>query len=328
MKKIKLYFSLILLLTFYPVYDIYGVQNRILYISCVYENGYLIIKPLNCNNTQVIIPKSEAESGFNYLYYCLENRIYNSKFKLTQKVLSDKIVKPLQNLLNESDEIVFVIQQDIITYPFDILLINNDYLFTSKPISYSFNETRIIKNSINKMSYGLIISDPTADPENGCYTTKKIFPQSAYFLDKDYFSYNFEKEDYFNFVLISAHGQISLNDSDHFILNGNNISFNKFKIKHDLMYFDSCRLGISYRFIENSAKLGAQYYLAPITSNEAGNSSTKTIQYFFKNINHGYSVTQSLFKTRKKIFNDYVDKESIENVLWYSFPFRVYLLKN
>ena len=48
-----------------------------------------------------------------------------------------------------------------------------------------------------------------------------------------------------------------------------------------LVYLDSSQLGISESFIASARRNGVRHFLAPLINNEAGNSSTLMIRYFF-----------------------------------------------
>lgn len=321
MKEKALIFTLVLFLM--PVYT---NANKVLYITCKQEREKIIFMPSASSGNYISIPKDLSDDYFNYLYKRLEQRKIDTDFIKIQQTLSETVITPLSELISKSDEIIFVITEDIINYPLDILLFENEFLFLKKPVSYSFTYNNRPDLEINNNTSGLIISNPTADPENACSIVKQLYPDSHYYIDKEFDALIFKKYEPIGFILISAHGIIYPDISDHILLNNNKIYSDSINIRHNFIYLDSCRLGISYNFIMNSKKLGAKYYLAPIISNEAGNSSTKTIEYFFKNIRSGYSFSESLFLTRTKIYNDYINKKPIEAVLWYSFPFRLYQL--
>jgi len=96
-------------------------------------------------------------------------------------------------------------------------------------------------------------------------------------------------------------------------------------IKPKLAYFDSCRLGVSNRFLKAFTAIGSLYYVAPILSNEAGNSYTKTMQWFLNHLGQGARPEIALFLTRKKLWETY-SEDSFARHVWRSFPFRMYRL--
>ena len=60
--------------------------------------------------------------------------------------------------------------------------------------------------------------------------------------------------------------------------------------------------------------------------NEAGNSSALTIKYFFENLKNEIEPIEALFQARIKVYNRFNDGNNQKNLLWYSFPFRIYAL--
>jgi hypothetical protein len=71
--------------------------------------------------------------------------------------------------------------------------------------------------------------------------------------------------------------------------------------------------------------MGTKYFVAPILSNEAGNSSMMTIQVFFKHLLHSKRPEVALFHTRKVLWDAYRDDHFVYRA-WRGFPFRVYRL--
>jgi len=70
---------------------------------------------------------------------------------------------------------------------------------------------------------------------------------------------------------------------------------------------------------------GTSYFLAPILSNEAGNSSTRTIRLFFKNLAETGSPAESLYLTRRQLYQEF-QKDPPAKRLWRAYPFRLYRL--
>jgi hypothetical protein len=97
------------------------------------------------------------------------------------------------------------------------------------------------------------------------------------------------------------------------------------KLRSKIAYFDSCRIGISNSFLESFSGAGTIYFVAPIVNNEAGNSSTKTMDLFFNHLIQGETPEVALFLTRKELWNFY-DEEALAFRAWRAFPFRVYRL--
>jgi len=94
----------------------------------------------------------------------------------------------------------------------------------------------------------------------------------------------------------------------------------------EMVYLDSCDLGASAGFIEGLREVGTRYYVAPLLSNEAGISSTRTIKYFFERLKAGDTPARAMFFTRKKLRDVFGEKEGYAKLLFRAFPFRVYVL--
>lgn len=125
---------------------------------------------------------------------------------------------------------------------------------------------------------------------------------------------------------MSVHGKIDNTAPDQVVLgSGSGVATDFSTIKPRLAYFDSCRLGVSGGFLNAFLEVGSLYFVAPVLSNEAGNSSTKTMQLFFKHLQQGTRPELALFLTRKELWEIYRD-DTFAYRVWRAFPFRVYRL--
>jgi hypothetical protein len=70
---------------------------------------------------------------------------------------------------------------------------------------------------------------------------------------------------------------------------------------------------------------GVKYFLAPMMSNEAGNSSTLTIKAFFRELAAGVDPVEALYRARRELHAAF-ETEALRVLLWKAFPFRVYAL--
>jgi hypothetical protein len=128
-------------------------------------------------------------------------------------------------------------------------------------------------------------------------------------------------------LLISAHGGVQYANTDSMKMGEERLGPEHLShLSPSLVYLDSCNLGVSAHFIQSFRDRGTQFYLGPIIGNEAGNSSAKTIAYFFERLKAGDTPSKALFYTRKKLYEFYGEKEGFNQLLWRAFPFRVYLL--
>ncbi|MBL8022508.1 MAG: hypothetical protein JNM27_22715 [Leptospirales bacterium] len=245
--------------------------------------------------------------------------------------LSQELLAPLTSQIQRASCVVFQINQSQKYYMLDLLSINNQPLFLEKPVGFAFKKNADFAIRLSQSARGLILRDPDADPQNGTGKAGEIFPGSKFKLMKQTNTGIFSGS--VDFLLVSGHGSVSMpwDDEDE---EDDSIGFNDEELtpeifgraKHKLAYLDSCQLGVSQSFINASRKAGSNYYMAPVISNEAGNSSTLTISYFFAALREGQLPIIALHNTRKRIYNEFKGRASRERLLYYAYPFRLYAL--
>lgn len=264
------------------------------------------------------------------IYFDLE-AMSSSKFAIINRIqwLGEQILSPLEQFIQRCQAINFIIPQYLVKYPFDLLHYRRKPLFLQKPITYSFSKVNSSLTFSEDWS-ALIISDPTADPENGAAMVQEIFADSVYYKIQELTLEKLSLIQPKDLVLISAHGSVYLNYSeqkDHIILGQSQLlPADLSRLSPKLIYLDSCQLGVSHEFIQSLKRSKTQYYIAPILSNEAGNSSTQTIQLFFESIKAGLSPTLALFKARTQLYQQFKQTDAYLKLMWRAFPFRVYHL--
>lgn len=245
--------------------------------------------------------------------------------------LGVELLGPLAGKINGAACVVFQIQPAQMHFALDLLTVNAAPLFTQKPVGYSFKSNADFSQQVVQSGgKGLIVRDPDTDPQDGAKMAHGYFPESKLLFMKQTGLRVFSGARY-DFILISGHGAVTMPwdasddaDDDSIGFNDDELTAEILgKARHKLVYLDSCQLGMSRDFIEAARDAGAKYYLAPIVSNEAGNSSTKTIKYFFGALRDGQPPIDALFTARKKLYNEFKGKPR-EKLLYYAFPFRVY----
>ena len=122
----------------------------------------------------------------------------------------------------------------------------------------------------------------------------------------------------YDFLLISAYGSVTPSwgsapaDEDDVIelgerdMEADALDGSRFK----LVYLDSSQLGISESFIASARRNGVRHFLAPLINNEAGNSSTFMIRYFFGGLSQGRSPMDALFQTRRGIHQEFQGRQA------------------
>jgi len=237
------------------------------------------------------------------------------------------IFTPIADLVNSSTEIQFVIPGRFLTFPLDLLHFKGRPLFLQKPVTYSFDKTGSGQFSLSPQRTALIISDPSTDPENGCQVLKDILPSSRYYKIDEMDLSRLSSQQAADILLISAHGGVQFVNTDAMKMGEERLGPQHLThLSPSMVYLDSCNLGVSAHFIQSFRDRGTQFYVAPILSNEAGDSSTKTIAYFFERLKAGDTPSQAMFYTRKKLYEFYGEKEGFNKLLFRAFPFRVYAL--
>lgn len=274
-------------------------------------------------------------NDFRSLYQTLEaNKKLSGNPEAILARLSEELLKPLSAEISSASCVVFQIRTDQMYYALDLLSVGGSPLFVQKPVGFAFKEKADFSEQVvNSGSRGLIVRDPSTDPQDGAKSAHGMFPESKLYFMKQTSLRVFSGAK-FDFVLISGHGSVFMPWDDSDDREEDTIEFSDDELtadvieksRHKLLYLDSCQLGMSEPFITAARRAGASYYLAPIISNEAGNSSTKTIRYFFGALREGQIPLQALFTARRKLYNEFKGKVSQEKLLYYAFPFRIYRL--
>lgn len=264
----------------------------------------------------------------NKLYLHLQS-IYSSKSETIDLItgLGTQILSPLNLWIDRCEEIQFIIPEDFVRFPFDVLQYRELPLFLQKPVTYSFSPVRSTVNFSQDWS-ALILSDRTADPERGAALVKDILADSVYYDIKDLTLSKLNSISPKDLILISAHGIIGngANRTDYIALEKESIlPAHLSRLTPKFIYLDSCQLGVSNKFIQSLRKAQTNYYIAPILSNEAGNSSTQTIKLFFECLKEGLSPSLALFHTRTQLYQNF-QSDNYKKLMWRAYPFRVYQL--
>jgi hypothetical protein len=237
------------------------------------------------------------------------------------------IFTPIAELVDSAPEIQFVIPGRFLTFPLDLLHFKGSPLFLQKPVTYSFEKIGSGQFPLSSQQAALIISDKSTDPENGCQVLKDMLPSSGYYKIEEMNIAKLSSVRAADILLISAHGDVQFANTDYMKMGEESLRPEHLsRLSPSLVYFDSCNLGVSAHFIQSFRDRGTQFYVAPIMGNEAGNSSTKTIAYFFERLKAGDTPSRALFYTRKKLYEFYGEKDGFNMLLFRAFPFRVYSL--
>src|SRR5262245_16541479 len=308
-----------------------ATRTGVLYLSLQSSGNQVSIRAeLDEKNKSFTLAKGadEIASRLKMVYSCInEGEARKADIKPVLEEFGALIYKPIADLVDSSAEIQFVIPGRFLSFPLDLLHFKGRPLFLQKPVTYSFDKIESGHFPLSSQRTALIISDKSSDPENGCKVLKDILPLSDYYYIEDMNLARLSTLQAADVLLISAHGWVQFANTDSMGMGIERLQPDHLThLSPKLVYLDSCQLGVSAQFIQSFRNRGTQFYVAPILSNEAGNSSTKTIAFFFERLKAGDTPSKALFYTRKKLYEFDGEKEGFNKLLFRAFPFRVYSL--
>lgn len=272
--------------------------------------------------------KSSVLSQCNTIYDTIEAKSTGKTKQLKAAVadLSTKLIVPAADLITATDHINFIADKALVRCAFDLLEKDGQPLYLTHKITYTSAGYRA-KNAPHKLRGGLFVADPTTDPENGLKQAAKKISGSQWFAVKDTSLKRIRSARKYDTLVISAHGDLDNTNSGSMGINDEELDSDLFEtVTADLAYFDSCQMGVNWDFVETfQSERTAHYMLAPITSNDAGDSSTRTVMWFFESLQQSGDAAAALLKTRQRLFKQYT-KERLDyvTILNKAFPFRLY----
>lgn len=276
------------------------------------------------------LPASPVRENFENIYRAID-LIDNKQLKAfsnTVRTLSKLLVKPFAAQISSCQTIIITVDSTLINFPLEFLQAEGKPIALVRPVVFRLTENAFDGIRQLKLKKGLIIRDPTADPEDACASTFFRYPASTYKSAYRLSPASVRKGKDDDFLLISTHGYI-----DNFTCAGRILfkdstlppiffSQNHFK----LVYLDACQQGINWSYLSVLSKAAQPaFYLGPIVSNDSGESSTKTINWFFSEMKkNGGDPVKAIWQTRNHLFSNYNKKLSPLNVVNKAFIFRIY----
>ncbi len=271
----------------------------------------------------------DVKGRFDKLYDILQEKVKKDLpvFRSDIDYLSQKISGPLAKLFAKSKHVVFQIDKDFVRAPLDLLEVDGKPVFLTHDVTYVVSKFKLQK-SMPKIESGYLMADRTCDPEFGLKAVAKTLPKATYIEMKDASLKTIKKAaKKADILVISAHGEIDKKNSGGISINKEELDSDFIKkLDVNLTYFDSCQMGAAWDFVkefrDNQTSI---YYTAPIISNDAGDSSTRTVTWFFEEINQGKTPSAALATTRRRLYEFYKNKKLDEiTVLNKAFAFRLY----
>jgi hypothetical protein len=238
----------------------------------------------------------------------------------------DELFTAFRGHLASARHVVFEINWSMLKWPLDLLYFKKQPLFLTKEVSYRVGSAvSASQSTISRASRGLLISDVTADPQRAIFDIAQYFPRADRLDVGDVNRRRLSSMTTIDFLAISAHGHIDAGPADSIRLHGEEwiVPQDLARLKPKLVYFDSCRLGISAEFLRALQEVGTKAVLAPVLSNEAGNSSTETISVVFREVSSGRKLPAALFAARTRLYETY-RQDDVATRLWRAYPFRLY----
>jgi len=267
---------------------------------------------------------------FATIYTILEEKQTQKAQRLAEHLhsLSAQLLAPFAPFIQQCSHVRLIVFADLVRCAFDLLLFEGRYLFLQRSISYQVVEGYGDEEPTIELGSALLIADLTADPEEGCRQVAKLIPEAEYVVmaDADLAMIK-EAAAEVDALIISAHGEVEEDNRGALYLNEQALSAKLIgKLAAWLVYFDACQQGVNLRYLDAfQAESDTQFYLAPIISNDAGDSSTKTLLWFFTELRTHRQPIRALFATRQRLFTFY-DQQRLDIVttLNKAFPFRLY----
>jgi hypothetical protein len=273
----------------------------------------------------------EIIARFDTIYDILEEKKVHQIKELNADLqwLSEQLITPFASQLQQSELVRFVVYEDLIYCPFDLLLLDGNYLFLQRRVCYQVEEGQGEDAPKIELGSALLIADLTADPEKACLEVSKLIPESTYAEVKDANLRMIEEAaDQVDALIISAHGDLDDNSRGAVYLNEQSISPKLIeKLEAWVVYFDSCGQGSNIAYVQAfQDESDVQFYLAPIVSNDAGDSSTLTMIWFFTAVREYGDPIRALYETRQRLFTHYAQQKKLDLVtsLNKAFVFRIY----
>ena len=268
---------------------------------------------------------------FNTIYAILEEKQTHKAHTLGETIdsLSALLLPPFATYLQQCNSIRFIVYEDLIRCAFDLLRFEGQYLFLQRSVCYQVAEGYGDDEPVIELGNALLIADLTADPEEGCRQVAELIPEAEYAEAKDADLRMIKgAADEVDALIISAHGELDAENDGSVALNDESIGAGLIgKLEAWLVYFDACQQGANMTYLDAfQEESDTQFYLAPIISNDAGDSSTKTLLWFFTSLLQHRNPVRTLFETRKKLFVYYDQQQQLNIVatLNKAFPFRLY----
>lgn len=286
---------------------------------------------LNAEETTVVrLSRATMKRDFSLLYRTIDESTYNqwAAYQKTVDALSKATVEPFESQLGQCNRIMVEMDSGLLNFPVEFLKVQHESMAVFRPMLFTVTGFAT-KAGADRLTLhkGFILRDPTSDPEDACTTTFHHYPASTFRSTRRVKPEDFRFRPGVDFLLMSAHGF-----ADSLTLRG--CVFAKTSpvrpaIFHDthlkLVYVDGCQQGINWSYIKAVSQAGnTAFYLGPVVSNDSGESSTLTINWFFRHLKKTADPVMALWQTRRQLHQHYKRRLHGMDVVNKSFSFRIY----
>ncbi|MBE7439774.1 MAG: hypothetical protein HS115_15055 [Spirochaetales bacterium] len=275
-------------------------------------------------------PGSSITEGFHTIYQALEEKSEDLWRNARSAIvaLSEALIEPVAKHFRAADQVAFIVENESVRFALDLLRLDGTPLYQKFPVVYLLDESESNADPALEMDYAFCMADLSCDPEKGLKQAAGLFKESDYVeMEETNLGEVLDGGSDTTALIISAHGEVDAENSGSLSINKEEFDSDSIQsLDCDIIYLDSCQMGVAFDVIEAcSQEEASSYYLAPITSNDAGDSSTLTVTWFFSALKESGHPLQALFETRNSLTAHYEKKGLSEVVvLNKAFPFRIY----
>ncbi|OCQ20810.1 hypothetical protein A7985_13500 [Pseudoalteromonas luteoviolacea] len=278
-------------------------ENQTLYVSLDTTNKHMFIKAKlgsSVINYSLREPSQQTQSNFNSALLKLNSWELDKAF--LNQTLGDyelALFEPISPMLDKAKHIHFMLDKGSFDFALDLISYKGQPLFLQYPVSFSFKPVKVTDEyHFNEQGNGLTVKDKTTDPESASLLISEILTNTKHYEMEDISKDQLVNKKKLDVALLSLHG--IADESEAFMqLNDEQVyAVDLLNLNSELIYLDSCQMGSSYSFAAMFAQSPIQFIVAPLFDNEAGGSSSLTIQSFFTKLSQNIAPAKALYLTR------------------------------
>ncbi len=309
--------------------------NNVFYWKWGFENGQIKVSgKLNDEKEIAIYAQAQATiDRFVLLYRTIEEKKHSEQllYLNTVDTLSEQLLKPFITEIKKSSLIVLNLDSTLLFFPIEVLHADTSYLALFRPMVFQMNNSFInLDTDTIIITRGFILRDTSADIDNNCKSILSKYPKSKMKMISDLSKRDLKRKHQVDFFFISAHGTIDFSSSQSgILLNETNTIKKDFLKKNNpkLIFTDACFQGINMAYISTLADTKeVNYYIGSLLTVDLADAASHTIHRFFTYLNQTHNPIISLWRTKKKGFDNYSDNVQLLTTINKSLLFRIYKL--